>query len=493
MEVVLIETNINNENRDIDSGNITKRYNEIRSALENSFDGVMITNSKGIGLKVNPALVRLTGLEENHFVGKEITQLTEKGIFVYEPITIRALREKRIVTGVQEINNGRAVTVTGVPVLDAEKKKVIRIITNVRDLIELNQLKEDMRKSQELLLRYETELAALRFELMKSQQIVAQSEQMLGAMETAFHIAGTEANVLILGESGVGKDIIARLIHNHSSRDQQGCFIKVNCGAIPSELMESEFFGYDRGAFTGARREGKRGFFELAHEGTLFLDEIADLPLKLQVKLLRVLEDRELIRLGGEKAIKVNARIITATNKDLDAMVADGSFREDLFYRLNVVPITVPPLRERPEDISALLAEYLARFNEKYKVYKSFSRETLQLLFSYHWPGNVRELINLVERLVITTRCHVILPEHLPECIIASINDCLPLSVHLLEHDYLRSQLRSKSMKEILDEVEKKILLTAYSEFRSSRKVGEILGISHATVINKLRKHGIIH
>jgi len=493
MEVFLIETNIKNEKGNIDTGNIAISYSEINSALENSFDGVMITNNKGIGLKVNPSLVRLTGLGEDHYVGKKITHLTEKGIFRHEPITIRALREKRVVTGVQEINNGRAVTVTGVPVLDPEKKQVIRVITNVRDLIELNQLKEDMRKSQELLLRYETELAALRFELMKSQEIVAQSEQMLGAMETAFHIAGSNVNALILGESGVGKDIIARLIHNNSSRCQHGAFVKVNCGAIPSELMESEFFGYDRGAFTGARREGKRGFFELAHEGTLFLDEIADLPLKLQVKLLRVLEDGEFNRLGGEKAIKVDARVITATNKNLHAMVAEGSFREDLFYRLNVVPITVDPLRERPEDVSALLAHYLSKFNEKYKVYKSFSRETLQILFSYHWPGNVRELINMVERLVITTRCHVILPEHLPESIITSINDCIPLSLRLFEHDYLRTQLRSKSMKEILDEVEKKILLTAYSEFRSSRRVGETLGVSHATVINKLRKHGIIN
>jgi TyrR family helix-turn-helix protein/PAS domain S-box-containing protein len=470
---------------------LKRRYKELNSALENSFDGVMITNSKGIGLKVNPAIIRLTALKEDHFVGKKIAHLTEKGIFAYEPITIRALREKRIVTGVQEINTGRAVTVTGVPVLD-DHKKVLRVITNVRDLVELNQLKEDMRKSQELLVRYQTELAALRFELMKSQQIVAQSEEMLGVLETAFHVAGSDVSVLILGESGVGKDVIARLIHNNSSRQQIGSFIKVNCGAIPHELMESEYFGYERGAFTGARREGKRGFFELAHEGTLFLDEIADLPLNLQVKLLRVLEDREIMRLGGEKPIKVDVRIITATNKDLEAMVVDGSFRDDLFYRLNVVPITVPPLRERPEDISALLAHYLARFNEKYRVDKSFSRETLQLLLGYRWPGNVRELINLVERLVITTRFRVILPEHLPESMLLSIKDHIISAALLLEHDYLREQLHSKSMKEIMDEVEKKIILLAYRECRSSRKVGELLGISHATVINKLRKHGLI-
>ncbi len=470
---------------------LRRHYGELSSALENSFDGIMITSSKGIGIKVNPALLRWTALESNHFIGKRIDHLTEKGIFSYEPITIRALREKRIVTGVQEINTGKNVMVTGVPVLD-EHQKVIRIVTNVRDLQELDRLKEDMRRSNEMLMRYQKELAALRLELMKSQQVVAQSEEMLGVLEAAFHVADSDASVLILGESGVGKDIIARLIHNNSSRQQNGSFIKVNCGAIPGELMESEFFGYERGAFTGARREGKRGLFELAHEGTLFLDEIADLPLNLQVKLLHVLANQVVLRLGGEKPIKIEARIVAATNKDLAALVEEGSFRRDLYYRLNVIPITVPPLRERPEDISALLAHYLARFNEKYKVERSFSRETLDLLLNYSWPGNVRELINLVERLVITTRCRVILPEHLPECILLAIKDYIPDAAFFWENDYLRQKLRSHSLKEVLEEVEKKIISLTYKEYRSSRKVGAKLGISHATVINKLRKYGFI-
>jgi TyrR family helix-turn-helix protein/PAS domain S-box-containing protein len=469
---------------------IRKRYIEIDTALENSFDGVMITNCKGIGIRVNPSLLRLTGLEEKHFVGKKIDHLTEKGIFAYEPITIRALREKRIITGVQEIITGKAVTVTGVPVMD-DHKMVIRVITNVRDLVELNRLKEDMRKSQELLMRYQSELAALRFELMKSQHIIAQSEEMMGVLETAFHVASSDANVLILGESGVGKDIIARLLHNNSSRQGNGGFIKVNCGAIPRELMESEFFGYERGAFTGARREGKRGFFELADGGTLFLDEIADLPMDLQVKLLRVLEDREVVRLGGEKPVKVDVRIIAATNKDLEVMVAERKFRGDLFYRLNVIPITVPPLRERKEDISALLAHFLAKFNQKYNVYKSFSPEVLQILLCYNWPGNVRELINLVERIVITTRDGIIKPEHLPQSMITFSKDSPPSAILFLEQDFLREQLRSKSMRQILDKVERKILLLAFQEYKSSRKVGEVLGISHSTVINKLRKYGI--
>ncbi len=481
-----------NKENTFDLNSVRQRYQEVESALVNSFDGVMITNNKGTGLRVNPALVRLTGLAEQNFVGKKIKHLTEEGIFAYESITIRALQEKRVVTGVQDINTtGKAVTVTGVPVMD-DNKKVIRVITNVRDLVELNRLKEDMQKSQELLLRYQSELAALRFELMKSQQVIAQSEEMLGVLETAFHVANSDANILILGESGVGKDIVARLIHDNSERQNNGGFIKVNCGAIPRELVESEFFGYARGAFTGAKQEGKRGFFELAHGGTLFLDEIADLPLELQGKFLRVLEDKEVVRLGSEKPIKVDVRIVAATNKDLEGMVAERNFRGDLFYRLNVVPITVPPLRDRKEDISALLAHYLAKFNQKYNVYKSFSREVLQVLMGYNWPGNVRELINLVERLVITTRDRMLQPEHLPQSMIPLTEMSIPSAVLLMESDYLREQLCSKSMREILDEVEKKILLLAFKEHKSSRKVGEVLGISHSSVINKLHKHKIM-
>ena len=286
--------------------------------------------------------------------------------------------------------------------------------------------------------------------------------------------------------------MIARLIHDNSSREGRGGFIKVNCAAIPRELMESEFFGYSKGAFTGARQDGKRGYFELADEGTLFLDEIADLPLDLQGKLLRALEDREVLRLGSENSVKVNVRIVVATNKNLEEMVASRNFRGDLFYRLNVVPITVPPLRERREDISALPAHYLARFNDKYNVYKSFPREVLQLLLNYSWPGNVRELINIVERMVITTRDSMILPDHLPHGMLAQAKGLTASAVMLGENDYLREQLRSKNMKEILDEVEMKIIRLVLKEHKSSRKVGEILGISHSSVINKLRKYRLI-
>lgn len=475
----------------LDFHTLLEKYTQVNAAFEYSFDGIMITNKEGLGVKVNNALLRLTGLEEEHLIGKKIIDLKEKGLVKYEPLTSKALREKCVFTGKQEIYTGKEIIVSAVPVFD-NTKELLGVATNVRDLVELHRLAENYHKTRELSPSYEPGLDDLQLELIKSKKIIAQSQKMLSVMETAFYVATSDVNVVILGESGVGKEIIAQLIHDNSSRREKGAFIKVNCGAIPYELMESEFFGYERGAFTGARNEGKKGFFELAHGGTLFLDEIADLPVGLQVKLLRVLEDKEVFRIGGEKPIKFDARIISATNKDLETLVVEGSFREDLYYRLNVVPINLPPLRERREDVSALLEHFLHKFNQKYNVQKSFSQEALHLLLNYNWPGNVRELINFVERLVITTRNPTIFPENFPRSMNIFSPDYSPSSSLLLEHRYLKEQLSSRSMKDVLDEIEKKIMEMAFKEHRSSRKVGEVLGVSHATVINKLRKHGII-
>jgi len=444
-------------------------------------------------LRVNPALLRVTGLKETDIVGENLYEHQQKGILLYKPITLRALEARSIISGIQKIYTGKEVTVTGVPVF-GEDGEIVRIISNVRDVNVLSQVpqQEETRRTRELSKRYSQELEALKNNLLNSEHIIASSPKMLTIIESVLHVATSDVSVIILGESGVGKDIIARLIHDNSRRRESGKFVKVNCGAIPYELMESEFFGYERGAFTGARPEGRKGFFELAHEGSIFLDEIADMPLGLQVKLLRVLEDKEIIKVGSEKVVKIDVRVIAATNKNLEAMVAEGSFREDLYYRLNVVPITIPSLQERPEDIVVLLEHFLERFNEKYGVDKSFSVEALYLLKKYSWPGNVRELINLVERLVITCRSSVIMPDHLPKSMNICASNNYSTASLLMEHRYLQEQLASKNMKEILDEIEKKMMLLVLKEHRSSRDVGEVLGVSHATVINKLRKHGII-
>ncbi len=472
---------------------LKKRFEELESVLNNSYDGIMVYNSKGVGMRVNPALLRVTGLKKKDIVNEKLSEHQQKGILMYKPITLRALESRNVVTGIQKIHTGKKVTVTGVPVF-GDEGNLLRVVSNARDVDALHQVQhqEELTRAWEFSKRYSAELKALKNDLQKSEHIIADSPEMLAVMENALHVAASDVNIILLGASGVGKDVIARLIHDNSSRLQSGKYIKVNCGAIPYELMESEFFGYERGAFTGARQEGRKGYFELAQDGTIFLDEIADLPLGLQVKMLRVLEDKEIIRLGGEKATKLNVRVISATNKNLESMVADGSFREDLYYRLNVIPITIPPLRERPEDVVALLEHYLEKFNKKYSANKSFSVETIHLLKQYGWPGNVRELINLVERLVITCKSSVIMPDHFPRSMNIFTPDGSSAASLLLEYRYLREQLESKNMREILEEIERKIVLLAFKEHRSSRKVGEILGVSHATVINKLRKHGII-
>lgn len=479
------------ESREMES--LKKRSEELDSVIDSSFDGIMIYNSKGVGLRVNPALLRVTGLQESDIVNEKLTEHQKKGILMYKPITLRAMETRDVFSGIQLIHTGKRVTVTGVPVFN-EDGSLIRIVSNVRDVDALNQIQqqEELERVWDFSKRYSSELQALKKDLQKSEHIIGGSPEMLTVMESALHVAASDVNVMLLGESGVGKDVIAQLIHDNSPRRNNGKYIKVNCGAIPFELMESEFFGYERGAFTGARQEGRKGFFEMAQGGTIFLDEIADLPLGLQVKMLRVLEDKEIIRIGGEKATKLDVRVVSATNKNLEAMVAEGSFREDLYYRLNVIPINIPSLRERPEDIVALLEHYLEKFNRKYAANKSFSVEALHLLKQYNWPGNVRELINLVERLVITSKSSVITPDHLPRSMNIYTSESSSAATLLMEYRYLREQLESKNMKEILDEIERKMVVLAFKEHRSSRKVGEVLGVSHATVINKLRKHGII-
>lgn len=258
------------------------------------------------------------------------------------------------------------------------------------------------RKMEEERMEWEEEKRVLREELKKNYNvhgIVGTSDAILNLIETVKKVAQTDTTVLILGESGTGKSLIAKAIHFMSQRKEKP-FITINCAAIPETLLEAELFGYEKGAFTGATTS-KKGKFELADGGTIFLDEIGDMPLSLQAKLLRVIQDREIERLGGEKVIKVDVRIIAATNRDLKSMVEEGKFREDLYYRLNVVPVYVPPLRERREDIPILIEHFLESFNSKYGKKVRISPEALEVLMDYDWPGNVRELENTVERLVV--------------------------------------------------------------------------------------------
>jgi TyrR family helix-turn-helix protein len=288
-----------------------------------------------------------------------------------------------------------------------------------------------------------------------------------------------DSTVLLTGESGVGKGVIAKLLHENGSR-RDFPFVKVNCGAIPENLIESELFGYESGAFTGSRKDGKKGLFETANKGTIFLDEISELPHNLQVKLLQVIQEREITRVGGVESIPINVRIISATNQDLMSLVHEGKFREDLYYRLNVVPISIPPLRERPEDIIPMIRIFLNRINIKMKEHKDIDSKTIAILMKYPWPGNVRELQNIIERLVITTKGTVIQPENLPSFIYEAANGVEALG-----------KSTSKSLSEAMNHAEREILLKAQEQYKTTRAMAKALGISQPTVVRKLRKHSI--
>lgn len=454
---------------------------ELDAIIESSYDGVMITDQEGIGIRINQSLVRVTGLDATHFEGKFIDDLFGEGIFQYESITLKALRERRTITSVQKISTtGKEILVTGNPIFDTEGK-VLRVVSNVRDISELHHLKEELRESELLATRYHAELSQLVLERLKKDKIIVQSPSMMKLYDLAMRAARTDITVLLLGESGVGKEVFSRLIHNSSNRAVKGSFIQLNCGAIPENLLESELFGYEPGAFTGANPKGKPGIFEIATQGTLLLDEIGDLPKNLQVKLLRVLQEQEVYRLGSTSPIKLDARIIAATNLNIWERVKEGSFREDLFYRLNVLPIEVPPLRERREDIVPLSMHFIQLYNEKYGVAKHLDPKAIPILEAYSWPGNVRELQNVLERLMVVT----------DEEVIQSLQVQLQLTQLKTKFDSPIIVNKLIPIHEARDILEKELINMALDRYPTIRKAAEVLGLDHSNIVRKAAKYGI--
>jgi transcriptional regulator with PAS, ATPase and Fis domain len=337
--------------------------------------------------------------------------------------------------------------------------------------------KDRITKAAELLLSWESR------ETKKSRDssqnpIIAYSVEMGKVLQVATKVAQVTSTVMILGESGVGKEVVARFVHNASLR-RSGPFVTINCGAIPPNLLESELFGYEAGAFTGAKREGKPGMIEVASSGTLFLDEISDLPLDLQVKLLQVIQERRLTRVGGIQPIEVDIRIIAATNRDLAKMVERGEFRADLFYRLNVVPIVIPPLRSRRDDIIPLIYHFVAKHNNTHRYNKTISRETREVLTQYSWPGNVRELENLIERLVVTVEGDEIGVEDLPQYVKERDVNC---NSKVIVEGVI-------PLREAVEEVERQLIKHAQEEHETTYEIAEALGVNQSTVVRKLKKY----
>ncbi|MCF6094847.1 sigma 54-interacting transcriptional regulator [Microaerobacter geothermalis] len=440
--------------------------NELDIVLESSYDAILITDDKGKIIKANKAFKRILGLNE-------IPDNYEFLIGTYiESFLVSKVIEKKDTVTVMERNKvkNNLLMITGTPVLNTDSN-IERVVINIRDITELDKLRRELDETKKYLSQLEDEKNL-------SKKFIAQSPSMKQVMVTVQQIAKVDSTVLILGESGVGKEEISKFIHQLSDRNEKP-FIKVNCGAIPEHLLESELFGYEPGAFTGASKSGKMGLFEAAHKGTIFLDEIGELPLLLQVKLLRVLQEKEITRVGGVRPKKIDVRIIAATNQDLSGLVDKGEFRKDLYYRLNVVPIYVPPLRERVEDIPLLLALYQQRFAKQYKMEKKFTSEAINALMQYHWPGNVRELANVVERLFVTTPGPTIELKDIgiifDSTMIESqesfvfVNGILPL-------------------KKAVDEVEKQLIKKALHIYKSTRRTAKVLQINQSTVVRKMQK-----
>ncbi|WP_413378074.1 sigma-54 interaction domain-containing protein [Alkalihalobacillus sp. 1P02AB] len=457
-------------------------YFDFRYIVDQIYDGIYISDSEGKTLYTNTAYSRITGIDASIFKDKYVSDLMNSGYFT-NAVTPEVIKEKKQVNAMATIHNGVNVLTTGNPVLDEEGnlRSVVVIVREMTDLLrmqnELAMTKERMLAVEKDKIKNKQEIEHLR-KLNFETNFLGESYKLSSVRTMIQKVADLDVTVLITGETGTGKEVVANEIYSHSERNGRP-FIKVNCAAIPANLLESELFGYEKGSFTGAGTKGKIGMFELADKGTLLLDEIGEMPIELQSKLLRVIQEKEVTRVGGNKPIKLDVRILAATNRDLYERVKKGEFREDLYYRLNVFPIYIPSLREREGDIEVLSNYFLDTYNKKYNKHVVVDYEGIELLNQYSWPGNVRELQNIIERLVIISETNTIVDN---DFIRKSLN-INPINVKDLEV--------GSSLKEIVQKVEKLTIERALKKHGSTRKVAAALKINQSTVVKKAKRLGI--
>lgn len=451
--------------------NVKKLSKKLDTVLESSYDGIYITDGNAVTIRVNKAYERITGLKIEEFLGKHVSYLVEKGIISKACSTI-VLERKEVVTIEQTLKSGKILLVTGTPIFD-DSGEIEMVVTNVRDITELILLKEELQKKKEKVDRYNHELRRLKSQLGSKSEcnVISRNKGMNDLLSSIRRVANHDTTVLITGETGVGKEVITEFIHKNSSRSANK-LIKVNCGAIPSSLIESELFGYEKGAFTGANQGGKIGLFEEANGGTLLLDEIGELPYNMQAKLLRILQEQEIQRVGGLDTIKIDVRIIAATNKNLKLLSENGDFRMDLYYRLSIIPVHIPALRDRKEDIIPLTNEFLYKLYERYGSKKYLSKSAYEILYNYKWPGNIRELKNLIERVYVMSD-----DERIEE-------SDIPLS-KASASGYGKSML----LKDAVAKLESKMIEESYDEFSNVRDAARHLGIDASTFVRKRQKY----
>lgn len=457
---------------------LVDNFVDFEQICDNLPDAIYVADKEGTTVYVNDMYQQLSGISKNEVIGENIHRINkEKKLYtngILPTILKQQRRSEKI--GVMKRTN-TTVYITGFPIFD-ENNKLKYAVAHDRNIQQLEIVKDQLIQLKEAQAKAENEIQYLRTQQIKQVDLIFKSPQMYQALSTALAVAPTDATVLITGESGTGKEVITNQIYQASNRCDKP-FLKINCAAIPETLMESELFGYVPGAFTGANKNGKTGIFELANNGTLMLDEIGEMSLQMQTKLLRVLQNHEVTKVGGSKAIPVDVRIIAATNRNLLECIKEKTFREDLYYRLNVVPITLAPLRERKEDIELLIQHFLTNFNKKYNKQIEIYSDALHLMKSYNWPGNIRELENVIERLVVINQSNVI------------DKKTVSMVVGLQNADTYDPLEEAYDLKAATTALERRIIEKALTEFHSKRKAAAALGIDHSTLVKKCQRYGI--
>lgn len=464
----------------------SESYQELNRRLETiisaSSDGIWVCDGNGVIVSINAASESLNGIRAKDVVGHNITQLLENSIFD-QSVTTKVLGSQQQETIVQHIEKtNRLLLCTGTPARD-EDGNIALIVVNERDMTELENLHRKFEENRKLTEKFKEELSELTLRELEQNTIIADSNIMKNILQKSLKLANIGAsNILILGASGTGKGLLAKSIHKNSNRREHP-FIEINCAALPENLLEAELFGYEKGAFTGASASGKVGLFELAQGGTLFLDEIGDMPLKLQTKLLKYLDNKQFRRLGGTKEINVECATISATNRNLQELTKNNQFREDLFYRLSSFTLEIPSLRQRKDDIPGLIRFYLEKYNRQYHKSMHISSAMIATLQNYSFPGNTRELKNIIESAVVLSD-----ETHIDTFLLASIKKNSGLRL---------SSATSVSFSTPIDytatmnQLEKQLLAASRQQCRTTREMADFLNISQPSVVRKLKKHGL--
>lgn len=446
-----------------------------KNLIDNLYDEVFVWDDNYKIVYVNKASYRHYGVSPEELIGKSFFELIKKEYW-YPSVLPEVYKNPRTLSIVQKTHMGAKMKTTAVPIFSADKKLTYVAMT-VKDIVSKKTSLEEDSLEEEL-------------EGLENKKFITMSDEMTDLLNLTEKIAEVDSTVLIQGESGTGKTFLAKYLHKKSKRSKKS-FISINCASINGNLLESELFGYVKGAFTGAMNTGKKGFIQMADGGVLFLDEIGEMPLELQAKLLHVIQDREFIPVGGTKSIKIDIKIVAATNRDLKEMVNIGKFRRDLYYRLNIFELLVPPLRRRKADIIPLANYFLNKNNERYGRDRCFDEATLKMMLEYSWPGNVRELSHIVERLVVTSESTTIMPSILPGDFFTLQGEetFKKQTVDLDENNTDCDDLESVSLDGIIDNYEKKIIKKYYQLYPSSRRLAKELKISQSKANRLIKRY----